>query len=390
MNHPLGQVFSLLAALTWAYALVLFKQSTVHISPIGLNLFKNAIGLVLLFATLAVMAAAGQEQFDTLLHHSARDLGILMLSGIIGIALADTVFFYALNLIGVGLISIVDCAYAPSAIFFSWLMLGEKLAAWHYVGGAMVVAGVFIATRHERPANRTRGQIIAGMLLAMLAVCLMALGIVIAKPILDDFPVVWATTLRMMAGAAVLALFALVGPGRRDCWTVFRPSKSWKRAVPASVLGSYVCMLFWVAGMKFTYASIAAVLNQTSVVFASILAAVLLKEQFGPRNVLAIVLAMAGVALVTFGEHMSDAWLAITAGAVVLGLVGLGVKRILHPHRPEAISQPRAGYCVACNFDQRGLPGTKCPECGTPFPPAAAANQPIVCVPDPQAPPADG
>jgi drug/metabolite transporter (DMT)-like permease len=308
MHHLLGQVYALLAAITWAYALVLFKQSTVHIAPIALNLFKNSVGLTLLAVTLVVMVFLGQESLDTLRQCPVGDLCILMLSGIIGITLADTIFFYALNLIGVGLISIVDCAYAPSAILFSWLLLSERLALWHYVGGALIVTGVFIASRHEPPANRTRRQIIAGMFLAALAVVLMAFGIVIAKPILNDFPVIWATILRLTAGSVLLALFALLGPGRNARWSVFRPSAGWRRALPASALGTYLCMVFWVAGFKYTYASIAAVLNQTSVIFASILAAVLLKEPFGPRNVGAVALALVGVVIVTFSDALAAAW----------------------------------------------------------------------------------
>ncbi len=308
-RHALGQVCSLLTAIVWAYALVLFKLTGERIAPIALNLFKNAVGLVLLTVTLAVLIVCGQDSLAVLWEQRPDDLCLLLLSGLIGIALADTIFFYALNLIGVGLLSVVDCAYSPLAILFAWLLLREKLGLVHYAGAALIVVGVFVASRHKPPAGRTRAQIVAGMGLAVLAVSMMAFGIVLAKPVVENIPLIWASTLRMAGGSAFLVLFALLGRGWKTHWSVFRPSLAWKTALPASILGTYVCMILWVAGFKYTYASVAAVLNQTSVVFASILAVVILKEHFDRRKIAALVLALIGVAIVTFGDRLTGLWL---------------------------------------------------------------------------------
>ena len=70
--------------------------------------------------------------------------------------------------------------------------------------------------------------------------------------------------------------------------------------MPASVLGAYLAMIFWIAGFKYTKASTAGILNQTSVVFALILATVILKEPFTRRKLASVILAMAGVLLITF------------------------------------------------------------------------------------------
>lgn len=299
-DDQLGQLFALSAAITWAGALVLFKRSGERIAPLALNLFKNTVGLLLLAATMVVLTSLGRDNPGALLTHPIGDLCILMFSGIIGIAIADTMFFHGLNLIGVGLVSVVDCTYTPFAIVFSWLLLAEHLTIWHYAGAALIVAGVFTATRHRLPDNRTRGQIVFGILLTMGAIATMAFGIVLVKPLLEqrDMPLFAVTALRLAAGTAFLALFALIGRDWRRHWTVFRPSPTWKVAIPGSFLGAYLSLVFWVAGFKYTYAALAAVLNQTSVIFAAILAAVFLKEQFGPRKIAALVLAVVGVLIV--------------------------------------------------------------------------------------------
>jgi drug/metabolite transporter (DMT)-like permease len=260
----------------------------------------------------------GDQSLPTLRARPLHEIGILLASGAIGIALADTILFRALNLIGVGLISIVDCAYSPFVILFSWLLLDEKLMWFHYVGGLLVISGVFIATRHKPPPGRTRRQIVIGMLLAPLAVALMAFGIVITKPFLRDLTVLGATTVRMAAGSVVLAVLALVSRERKAHWAVFRPSPSWRFALPASVLGNYVSMLFWVAGFTYTYASVAGILNQTSVIFSIVLAAVFLEEPLSARKVVAVVLALLGVVVVTFGDRLA----AMGSGPPVLSGAG--------------------------------------------------------------------
>ena len=295
-TDSLGQVCALFAALTWAFALVFFKLSGEHIGPLALNFFKNTIGLVLLGATLLVMG----DGVAPLQDYPPADIYILIISGFIGIALADTVMFHSLNLVGVSLFAIVDCAYSPIVLLFSWLFIAEHLTLAHYLGGGLILAGILISSRHPPPPGRTRRQIAIGAMLGILAIALMAIGIVMAKPVLDvdGFPLIWGTTIRLAAGTMALAVMAAASPHRRKLYAVFRPAAVWKYSVPGSVLGGFLSMVFWVAGFKYTQAALAAILNQTSVIFATVLAVVLLKEAMTRRKLAAITLAIAGVILV--------------------------------------------------------------------------------------------
>jgi drug/metabolite transporter (DMT)-like permease len=305
-SQHVGQLCALLTAIVWAFAVVLFKLCGERIAPVALNLLKNGVGLALLLATLAVMNVFGYERLDSVWAQGWQGIGLLLLSGVLGIAVADTLFFRALNLIGVGLISIVDCTYSPFAIFFAWWLLGEQLTIYHTIGAALIVVGVFAAERHTLPVARTAGQITGGMLLAAFAIALMALGIVMVKPVLEAVPLMWGTTLRLAGGFGALALFCSFTAAGRRHWTVFRPSRDWRVSMPASFLAAYVCLVLWIAGFKYTGASVAAVLNQTSVVFQSLLAAVVLKERLGWRQAVALGLALAGVLVLTLGPTLRE------------------------------------------------------------------------------------
>lgn len=298
-DNTLGLTCALLAALVWAFAMIFFKLSGDKVHPLALNLFKNTIAIILLTATLGIMG----EGFGALSSFSSDDFWILALSGFIGITIADTLFFYSLNLCGVGIVSIVDCLYSPFIIFFAFLMLGEVLTPWQLVGAGLVLAAVFITTRHAPPAGRTRKQLIAGILIGVANMALMGFGVVMARPVLEYYPMIWAVLIRMAAGTAILALFIAALPGRRKLFSVFVPRREWKFSVIGSVLGAYLSSVLWIGGFKYTEdASPAAILNQMSSLFALVLAALFLKEAFTKRKFFALMIALGGIALVIFCE----------------------------------------------------------------------------------------
>jgi drug/metabolite transporter (DMT)-like permease len=63
-------------------------------------------------------------------------------------------------------------------------------------------------------------------------------------------------------------------------------------------LGAYLAMIFWVAGVKYTSASVASVLNQMSTVFIIFFAVLILKEKLSKRKVVGCLLGIAGALMV--------------------------------------------------------------------------------------------
>lgn len=291
-----GQLFALLAAIVWAFALIFFKQSGDQVSPAALNVLKNVVAIILFTASILVW----DHGFQVLLGLSRTDIWTLLFSGFLGIAIADTLFFGALRRCGVGIVSIVDCSYTPFMFLFAALMLGETITPGNLCGAALILSGIFLATGHKPPPNRTRAEIILGVFQGIAAMGTMAYGIVLAKPVIEKTPLLTATLVRVFGGAAGLGLFMMFSRERRQFRAILRPSRIWRTAIPGAILGTYISLLLWMAGFKYANASVAAVLNQTSVIFAVIFAAIFLKEPFGKRKVAAALLAFGGVVVVRF------------------------------------------------------------------------------------------
>lgn len=288
-----GEIYSVSCAVIWALAVVLFKLSGQKVSPIALNFFKNTIAVILFVLTIALL---GEDFFPDV---GTVNYILLALSGAIGLAIADTLYFRSLNVLGAGLLSIVSCLYSPSVIVFSVVLLGERLSAGDIVGAALILSSVVLSSGHKPPPGVTRRQLFWGIVIGAIAAIAMGLGVAIAKPALNESPVIWATAVRLFTATLMLAFITSLSTGGRTTWTCFRPSKDWKITLPASVIGAYLAMILWIAGIKYTMASVAAILNQTSVIFVLPFASLILSERITKRKMIAVAIALTGVVLVT-------------------------------------------------------------------------------------------
>jgi drug/metabolite transporter (DMT)-like permease len=290
-----GEFFALAAAVSWALAVILFKKSGEKVHPLALSLFKSTLALVLFFLTMVVANEPIFRQIPT-------DHYVLFIaSGIIGIGICDTIFFMSLNIIGAGLSAVVGCLYSPSIITMSVLFLNESLTQVQIIGAILIVSGVASSTRARVPGNVPRRRMLYGIFLGVLSIVANAVGIVMVKPLLDTYPILWVTETRLIGGVASLAILFLAWKDRdRVLRTLL--SGNHRYTLSGSIAGAYFAMIFWLAGMKFTQASTASVLNQTSNIFVFGLAALFLREPITRIRLLAIGLGVTGVLMVTLGR----------------------------------------------------------------------------------------
>jgi drug/metabolite transporter (DMT)-like permease len=296
-NIPrLGEFLALASALVWAVAVILFRISGKTVSPFALNLFKNTVAMLLFLPLLPLLGV------PFLPAASAEDYVLLLVSGFLGIAISDTLFLTALNMLGASLLAIVDCVYSPFIIVLSYVFLGERLNPWQFLGVLLIAAAIAVMAWKSTGENGKvpRRDLFRGIVLGVLAMLTVAVGIVMIKPMLARTDVFWATAMRLAGGIGGLVIFLPFHPRRRSVLAPLLDISQWKVLVPASVLGSFFSLLFWVAGMKFTLASVAAVLNQMNVIFVFILAAVFLGEKAAPWKIAAVALAFIGAFLASF------------------------------------------------------------------------------------------
>lgn len=315
MHIGLGEVLSLLSAMTWAVGVIFYRHLVRGLPALTLNFNKNLLVLLMLLPLPWLLH--GSQGPDL----SWGEVGMSMASGFLGIAVADTLYFVALSQLGAGRMGVIGNAYSPMVIVLSLVWLGERLHFWQVVGFMLVMAGVFVIAQRPRPArvvvgkprpppdpmppdvtppapgDRTHAM---SFLIGLTAIVLMAVAIVMIKPILESRLLGWVTLLRLIGALIGLVVIAAI---RGDLPLLRARGRkiNWKLLAAAAFFGQGLSMVLWLGGYKYAPASIAAVLNETASVFILLLAWWWLREPLGRQGVFGVALTLPGVALMLMG-----------------------------------------------------------------------------------------
>lgn len=294
-----GEALSLGCALAWATGVIIYKRLGEDVPPLKLCLLKNLIVLVLVAGTVALLLSPAADVLGlsrlALPQLDAAAIAIVVASGVLGIAIADTLYLRALNLLGAGQMGVVGNLYSPFVIALSFVFLGERMTALQFAGFVLVMTGVLMVNPSGglgAAAGRERWQ---GIALGALSVALMAVAIVMVKRVLETEPFWWIVLLRVAGAVTGLLAVIALSPRARTMLRGSRRPLRWGVLLLAAFVGQYLSMSMWLAGYKYTDASVASVLNESSSIFIVIFAAVFLGEALTRRRLLGVAVTFAGV-----------------------------------------------------------------------------------------------
>ena len=285
----LGEALAIGSALAWSAGVIIYKRLGETMSPLRLNLIKNLLVLGCVAPTVVFVYGF------TLPSMSWSALALSLLSGAIGIAAADTLYFRALNSLGAARMGIMGNLYSPFVILLSFAFLGERLNLVQGVGFLLVSGGVLVVSQRRSTDTLSPAELRQGLFYGATAIVMMAVAIVMVKRILEGQPLMWVVFLRLIGG--VLGLF-LMFAWKREPLLPRGPDVArlnWRVIAAGAFFGQYVSMVMWLGGYKYTSASVAAILNETASVFIVLMAAAFLHEGLGARKLIGVSLTLSGV-----------------------------------------------------------------------------------------------
>jgi drug/metabolite transporter (DMT)-like permease len=202
---PVHELAALGAATCWAATGIIAAGPAVQLGALPFNRWRQV------FATILFAAYAGATGVWREL--DAAVAWPLVLSGLLGIFVGDSLLFSALTRLGPRRAGILFALNAPIAALVGWLALGETLTPRTLAGVALTVAGVTLAIVYgKRRAQLHAWEAVKGPLWLGVAVGLgaatgQALGSSIARPVmaagLDPFA---ASLLRIGVAAVCMTL----------------------------------------------------------------------------------------------------------------------------------------------------------------------------------------
>ncbi len=330
-----GEIAALVAAILWAVSSVIYGRVGASIPPLHLNLIKGIVAIAFLLITII----ASGELFPVL---PPIPLGLLLLSGVMGIGLGDTAFLAAINSLGARRVLLLETLAPPITAIFALIFLHERLNASAWCGILLTILGVAwvigegvrgdggVGVRGDKgdkgdtgdtekyiyssftsppsspsspsPHSPHSPSFLKGVGFALLAAVGNAAGAVLSRAALVNSTInpLWAALLRLIA--AVLLLLPWIAWQQKRNTTPILPN--WNSRMIAVTCFAAFCGTFlgiWLQqiAIKFTAAGIASTLLQTSPVFVLPLA-MWTGEKVSLRAIAGVGIAIAGIALLFY------------------------------------------------------------------------------------------
>lgn len=291
-----GGLAALTAAFLWALASVWFTRLGSHLSVIEVNFLKGMLALILLVITL-YLSGGGLQSIP------ANALGLLLVSGVIGITLGDSAYLQALQHLGPRRTLLLATLAPPMVGLIAWGVLGETLAWTAWLGILLTVAGIAWVILERTPDSAPAFDLKLGLLFGFLAALSQSVALVLSRVALTRTSVdsLQSTILRLAAAVVVLAVWSLLRRKPLLSRSVFRAQPHlWATLAAATFIGTYLAMWLQQVSISLAPAGIVQTLLSASPLFILPIAA-LQRQKITPRAVLGALLALGGVALLFTG-----------------------------------------------------------------------------------------
>ena len=221
---PIYELAAVGAATCWALTGLLSAGPAGHLGALAFNRTRQLFVAFLL--GLYVLASGTWRELQP------EILWPLLLSGVIGIFVGDTLLFACLNRLGPRRSGILFALNAPIAALLGWAVLGEHLSGAAVAGIGLTLCGVLLAILFgKRKAQlhqweTVKGPLWLGIFVGLLAAVSQAVGSLIARPVMAT---------RVDTQAAALLRFAVaaqcLNPLTRQPNEAVRPNGPLTRSV---------------------------------------------------------------------------------------------------------------------------------------------------------------
>ena len=296
--HLTGSVAALASALLWAIAALMFARIGRQVTARALNFGKGIIALACLTVLIVPTAFAGL---------TTQSFIFLSLSGLLGIALGDTLYFLTLQRLGARLTLLVGTLIPVVTAISAVVIFKEKITFFAAFGLILTVSGVTYvlwdkskripqtAIDESRSGNK-KHYLLSSVLIASIFVLSESVGILLTKAGVQNMDSLEATFIRQAWGVAGLFFWGLAV---NNVFGDFKPLRQNKNLayqfLITSFIGAFLGTWLSIYALKMTYASVAVALNSTSPLFVIPIAVLFFKEKVRLQAVVGACVAVLGI-----------------------------------------------------------------------------------------------
>jgi drug/metabolite transporter (DMT)-like permease len=291
-----GELAALASAATWAATgVVLTRLGAVHSAPI-----LSALRLVAA-TPLLVVAALAFGALDRLAEAPASAIAAMVVSGIVGYGIGDTLYIRSLPRIGLHRIAPTTTAlWVALSVAGGIVLLGEPLGEELLVGGGCIMAGSYVlVAQTASPAAQARrrrwGALPAIAVVSAVAACWATATLLLAGG-RADLDATAAGVIRVPMGGMAIAV-ALIASTRGRALKRLPRGRDLALILSVGVLGTAVGSWLYTFAVGEAGAARTVLLNSTSPIMTLPLSIFVLREPATLRTAVGTVLCLTGTAL---------------------------------------------------------------------------------------------
>ena len=296
MNNYLGEISALLTAIFWTISALAFESASLKVGSLAVNIIRLFLGFI--FISIFTFFVRNGLIFPT-------DAGIenwfwLILSGLVGFLFGDLFLFKSFTLIGSRFAMLFMSLAPPITALFGWIILGEKLTLFNYLGMLLTLTGISIAifNRDIKNTNKISLKLAPkGILFALAGATGQALGLVLSKFGMKGYNPFAAAQIRIIAGTIGFAVLVTILRRWRSVLQAFYHAKAMRGITIGSFFGPFLGVSFSLLAIKYTETGIASTIMTLVPVLIILPAVIFYKEKITFLETLGAIISVCGVGL---------------------------------------------------------------------------------------------
>jgi drug/metabolite transporter (DMT)-like permease len=225
----------------------------------------------------------------------------LGLSGIIGLAVGDALYYQSLIWIGPGLTTLLMALAPIFGAFQGWLLLGEQLSGKEVLGIAITMAAVALVIRdrgYKNAVGTDRRHLWLGILTGVGAALGQATGLIASKMgLTGGFDPLSATLMRMLVAMAVIWAYTILRGQLRATATAWGDRKAMSAIAAGAAVGPFAGVWLSLIAVQNSPVGVASTLMSLAPILILWPAKVIFGEHISRTSVLGTLLALVGVVL---------------------------------------------------------------------------------------------
>ncbi|WEU39986.1 MAG: DMT family transporter [Candidatus Odinarchaeum yellowstonii] len=288
----IGELFALMAALSWAIGAIFDRVGLTKIPPLTANTMRSIPAAVFtLIITILI------EGLNPLTNVTFTDIIYIIAGTTLALVIGDYFFLLSLRKLGVSKTMPIVSIYPIFALIGSALFLNESITLFIGVGVAATITGVFFISR-SRNVEQSDSNSKFLLIIPVIAALMWGFSQVFFGLALLNTPPLTMTTIRLIYFSALLVTLNLtVG----DRYFYRKYNSHWGRM---STIGGFLSLalggLFLILGLSYAGVAKTSPLTSVTPMFSTILAVLLLKEKLELNTCIGTALIIVGIILIIF------------------------------------------------------------------------------------------